>query len=1628
MNNQSPVSSGPGTRPEQHDATRIAEIAQLAASGAGALAAQIHAFVTRFFTFAAPEDLASFDVRTLAGMALYAFELTQRRNPGQRKLECFVPDAARHGFAVNGAVMVTVNDDRPFLYDSVLAELNAHGFTVAAVFHPIFGVVRDSDGVRTRIANAGEGAPRESVIFAVIARETSEQRLDTARNGVAKVLEDVMAATRDWRAMLERLEDAIGDLQHRPPPIAPAELDESIAFLRWLSENHFTFLGCRDYVFDAQGGRHTPVAESGLGLLADPEARVVRRGTDRATLTDEVRGYLTEANPLIITKANVRSTVHRRVHQDYIGIKRFDASGHLTGERRFVGLFTSAAYHRMPRDIPLLRRKTARVIERAGFPHASHDGKALVNVLETFPRDELFQISDDELFVTALGIMHLMERPRTKTFLRFDRFDRFVSALTFIPRERFSAHVAERIGEILSQRFEGRVVIETPHFPDAPVARIHHIIRRNEGDRPVVDDAALQEEIGRATRNWADDLEEALSRIHASGRARALHDRFHAVFPAGYMEATGADEAAADVGVLASLTAEAAESGPLRFCAYRLPQDDVHTLRLKIWCVNGPAEISAVMPIFENLGLTVTSESSYTLRHIHGFEGQVTLHAYAARMKSPRALDIGESGPLIEAAFAAAMRGAIENDGFNHLVLAAGLDHRQVEIIRALSRFLRQAGIAFSQPYMEEALTKNADIAREIMKLFEARFDPRTGAALEAREKAADAISKRIEAALADVKSLDDDRILRRFANAVEAMVRTNAFQTGPDGAQRPALTFKFLSAKLAELPAPCPMAEMFVYSPRVEGTHLRFGKVARGGIRWSDRREDFRTEVLGLVKAQQVKNAVIVPVGAKGGFYPKQLPQNAAREAVQAEGTAAYKVYIEALLDVTDTIGADGIVPPSGVVRHDGDDPYLVVAADKGTATFSDTANAIAVARGFWLGDAFASGGSAGYDHKKMGITARGAWEAVKRHFREMGRDIQREPFSVVGVGDMSGDVFGNGMLLSRQIRLVAAMDHRDIFIDPDPDCETSFVERERLFNLPRSSWADYDKSKISAGGGVFSRALKAIPLSPQMKQLTGLSAERATPNEIISALLAADVDLLWFGGIGTFIKASHQTHQQAGDRANDAVRIDAAQVRAKVIGEGANLGTTQAARIEFARAGGRINTDAIDNSAGVDTSDHEVNLKILFAAALAEGRMDVAARDVLLAGMTDEVADLVLNDNYEQTLALSIAESHGVHDLEDYSRFMRWLEGQGRLDRAVEGLPDDGAIRQLQQAGQGLTRPELAVLMAYAKIALNEALLSSDVPDDPGFDETLQTYFPAAVRRDFPDLVRRHRLKREIIATVLSNASVNRSGPALIFRMMEASGADAPSVARAIAIVSGAFGLDRLYDRINGLDGQIDARLQISMHADAIKLLRRQTLWVLRNIAPDADLAATISAYRSGLESFRGTFSTLVTPVEAQSIEGRIGELMAAGVALDLAEDIAVLQPLAGMTEVVQLAAQTQVALDAVAGAFFAAGAATGIDRLRAAASAIAPRGHWEQLAIERLMDDLYGIQRALAARALQAAATAPLDRHEGAAAVTRFVEGAAAAIGRAQTLIGELERDGALSTPKLALAAAQLRDLAG
>ena len=1589
-----------------HDAygARRLEAVRLAEEAGGADAA---AFTKTLLENASALDLAAFPAAALAQIGETARRLAASRAPGASVACAFAPHEATDGFAYDGAVLIAVNDDKPFLYDSILAEMNRQGAKTAAAFHPIF---TDAQGKRV------------SVIVLALAHETAPDRIAAIEAGARAVFADVTAAVSDWAAMKARLNDAADELRRHPPPVDPAELNEAVAFLKWLGDDHFTFLGCRDYAFDETTRSHTPRDETSLGVLRDPALRIIRDPEAPARLTKAVAGFLTDPQPLIVTKSNTPSRVHRATQPDYIGVKRFDADGRLIGERRFVGLFTSSAYHQLPEEIPLLRRKARRTIEHAGFDPRSHDGKALTHVIETFPRDDLFQISEDELLTQSLGIMHVLERPQVASFFRFDRFDRFVSVLTFMPRDRYAGEVRLRINDILSDAFGGEITLSAPTFDVSAVARVHTIVSRRAGAPLEVDLEALEARIEAATVSWPDALAEAVAASNLPDAA-SLARRYAHAFSTHYREMTAPADALDDIARLETMRAAGAGDGAVSFHAWRAPDDRSNEVRIKLLRAGGPAELSSVMPILENMGLTIVEELNYVAAP-EGFARPVTIHAFTGRLKHAQPLDLAGVRAAFEDALDAAWRGVSENDGFNALTLAAGLDRRQIVALRAVAKYLRQAGIAFSQPYMEEALRRNADIARLIVTLFEARLGP------DASDAAAQAARDGIEQALGDVKSLDEDRILRRFRNVVDAMLRTNFWARDAAGAERPALTLKLDSHMIAELPAPRPWVEIFVYSPRVEGVHLRYGRVARGGIRWSDRREDFRTEILGLVKAQQVKNAVIVPVGSKGGFYPKALPAAAAREAVQAEGVAAYRLYIEAMLDVTDSIGPDGaIVAPPGVRRLDGDDPYLVVAADKGTASFSDIANGIAAARGFWLDDAFASGGSAGYDHKKMGITARGAWEAVKRHFREMGVDIQSEPVRVIGVGDMSGDVFGNGMLLSRALRLVAAFDHRDIFIDPDPDPETSWTERRRLFDLPRSSWADYDAGLISKGGGVFSRAAKSVALSVEMKALTGLEGEAATPTEIIHALLKAETDLLWFGGIGTYVKGAAQANAQAGDRANDALRVDGRELRARVVGEGANLGMTQAGRIEAARAGVRLNTDAIDNSAGVDTSDHEVNLKILFAGAAARGAIDRPSRDALLEEMTDAVAAHVLQDNYRQTLAISLAEADAPAALGRHARLMRALEAKGLLDRAVEGLPDDAAIRSLRGAGHGLTRPELAVTLAYAKIDLNQALLDSALPEDAAFADDLAAYFPPQVRTRFAGDIARHRLRRELVATALSNDLINRAGPDFAHGVCEATGASPPEAARAAYIASAAFRLDALYDRINALDGAVAAARQIEMHRAAMALLRRQTIWFMRAAEGGAPIDETIARYRGGIDALKGTLAGIVSPLEHSATTQRIEALTAAGVPAGLADEVGALPLLAAAPDIVALSHESGISLDAVTGAYFAAGAALGIDRLREQAGRVAAHDHWDALSLARIEDDLFAVQRKVAAAALAAAgAHGGSSRADGHGATERWAEGASGAIGRARALIDDLERDGAFSAAKLALAAAQLRDLAG
>ena len=1603
------------------------EAARRMAEGAALLRASSPAvgeFYRALYRDATAEDLSRYDAASLAELASEVFARSAARKPGEPLVEHFAFKASSHDLTRNESVLLAVNDDMPFLFDSLIGEMSAQGARVRALFHPIVAVSRDAEGQR------GHGtAIRESVIVLVLAPVVGRERQQALVKGAENVFRQVRLAVRDWRKMQTHLAETIDRLKQFPPPVSPEELNESLAFLTWAGDNHFTFLGCRDYAYSEEnGGRLDPVNDSGLGVLADADVRILRRDRGPGTLSEEAHEFLTQPSPLIITKSNERSVVHRRVHMDYVGVKTFDALGKLTGERRFVGLFTSGAYSRRPGEIPLLRRKVNRVRERAGLPADSHDGKALAHILDAYPRDELFQVSEDELFTIAMGILRLGERPKVRVFPRFDRFDRFVSALVYVPRDRYDTEARETIHAILAKAFDGYMSAATPTIDESVLARVHYIIGRSEGPRPEVDIHALEAEIRAAIRTWADGFADALAITHGESEGARLFAEHHNAFPARYRDAFTPEEAVRDLDELSALAASG-NGTAIHARAYRLSDDAHDALRLKLYVLSDMLPLSASLPVFENLGFRVIAEDSYpvTLSAGHGWNGTAAVLDFLMERADDGVVHLPDIKDRLEEAFHAIVAGEAESDGFNRLVIGAELAWRDVTILRTVAKYLRQAGIAFSQDYMEQTLARNPDIAGLVVELFHALHDPAQDD--KARERAASAIRARIDAALADVPSLDDDRIIRRIRNVVDCTLRTSFYQRDAAGKPKPYLAIKLDSRKLDELPAPRPLVEIFVYCPEVEAVHLRFGKVARGGIRWSDRREDFRTEILGLVKAQQVKNAVIVPVGAKGGFFPKRLPVNAPREEVQAAAVEAYKTFINALLDLTDNIDhAGAVVPPANVVRKDDDDPYLVVAADKGTATFSDIANGIAESRGFWLGDAFASGGSHGYDHKKMGITAKGAWEAVKRHFRELGRDIQSEPFTVIGVGDMSGDVFGNGMLLSRQTRLLAAFDHRHIFIDPDPDAAKSYEERVRMFALPRSSWADYDKALISKGGGVFPRTAKEVALTPEMKALTGLSVDKLSPSDLIKALLKSEVDLLWFGGIGTYVKASTQSNLDVGDRANDALRIDGRDIRAKVIGEGANLGATQLGRVEYALKGGRINTDAIDNSAGVDTSDHEVNLKILFSGPLRRGELSGEARDNLLEAMTDDVARHVLADNYNQTLALSIAQARGLLDLDAHGRYIRDLERRGKLDRAVEFLPDDEALRKRAQEGRSLTRPELAVLLAYSKLDLAAEIVKSGLPDDPHFAAELESYFPPVVAQKFRGEMEGHRLRREIITTVLTNQIVNLAGPVLVHRLKETSSAPAARVARAYILTDGAFGLSALKARIDALDGKVPAHVQIGMYADATELLRRLGLWFLVNVPASEDLTDVVTRYRAGIDALRGTFSTLVSDYEMDATLNRIKELEDAGVPHDLADDVGALPLWSTAPEIVHLVHAHGLGIDLVAGAYFAVGETVGLDRLRGLAARIAAGEHWDRLAIRRIVDDLFAGQRALAGQVLAETDAKVGSREDGAKAAEVWADRHADALARTKRFLDELERTGDLSIAKLTLANSQVHALAG
>ncbi len=1585
----------------------------------GKMAKDAEAFVRLFYKDVPPDDMAGRSVDSLYGAALTLYKFAQKRpSANAAKIRVYNPDLEEHGWKSDHTVIEMINTDMPFLVDSVTSALHEFDLTVHLVIHPIMRIARDDRGELQSVeAVESSDAPRESVMHLEIDEQTDEAVLQKIRDRLEDVLTDVSLSVEDWQAMLSKVAEVLEGIRTAPTGISAEDQKEAQDFLGWVHNDHFTFLGYREYKFSGTGKKAKVDVnpQSQLGILRREGTHIFDELRQIGNLSSEVQAFVAQPSLLMVTKANKQSTVHRPVHLDTIVVKQFDDDGKVIGQHLFVGLFTSVAYNLSPRLIPLLRMKLAETIKRAGFPPASHDAKALVNILETFPRDELFQIELDDLYHICMGILHLQERQRIALFVRRDAFERFVSCQVFCPRDRFSTKLRMKFQSVIEAAFDGKVTAHYTLIGDSPLARLHLLVKTTPGELPEYNVADIERQLVETARDWADTLRQVLVREMGEERGLALYRRYGESFTSDYRDRFGVDTAALDIDRIEDVI----KSSDLRVNLYRPIEAAENELRFKIYNPGAPVPLSDVLPMLENMGLKVITENPFKVEP-RDTDVNVRIHDFGVLVDGE--FHLHDVRDKFQELFIRMWHGEVENDAFNRLVLLGGLHWREVVILRTYARYMRQMGSAFSQDYMAKTLANNAGLAATIVDLFIARFDPDRdpGLAVEAEAIEGDIITR-----LEDVMNPDEDRILRAFLNLVQSTLRTNYFQYGKDGNPKPYLSVKFNSGMVEDLPLPRPWREIFVYSPRVEAVHLRGGPVARGGIRWSDRQEDFRTEILGLVKAQMVKNAVIVPVGSKGGFVVKRPPVDGGREAFLEEGIACYKTLMSGMLDITDNIVGGDIIPPERVRRLDDDDPYLVVAADKGTATFSDIANGVARDYGFWLDDAFASGGSQGYDHKKMGITARGAWESVKRHFREIGKDIQKEPFTVAGVGDMSGDVFGNGMLLSEQIRLVAAFNHMHIFVDPDPDLAKSFAERQRLFDMPRSSWADYDTKVLSKGGEIFDRKAKTLDPSPEIRKLLDLGTGKVTPAEMMKAILKSDVELLWFGGIGTYIKSSTESNADAGDRANDAIRINGKDIRAKVIGEGANLGCTQRGRIEYAHAGGRLNTDAIDNAAGVNCSDHEVNIKILVGEVVAAGDMTEKQRNKLLVEMTDEVGDLVLRDNYLQSQAISNAFAGGGDALDAQVRLIRMLEREGRLNREIEYLPDDEELARRTAAHQGLTRPEISVLMPYAKLWLYDEVLKSDLPDDPILVEELVRYFPTAVRKKYSAAISNHRLKREIIATVGTNSLVNRVGGTFVHDMMEATGLSAVDVSRGYLITRAVFGLRKLWSGIEALDNKVDAKVQIAMFSYINRMVEDVTLWFLRN-CEELNVGAKIALFRPAVAKVIEAFEDIV-PADAAfrtTLDQKSQSLIDRGVPEDLARRVAAMQQMVAVCDIVRIAEATGRDVIDVGATYFAIGARFQLGLLRAAAESIEAETHWQKLARAAAIDDLFGHQRELTRVVLASGKNGTV----GGDLVRKWVDDHQRGCARCDQLIDELRAAGQIDLSMITVANRQIRAMVG
>lgn len=1573
-------------------------------------------FIQQYFSNVPLEDLESRSIDELYGMVVTHWKVIFQRKGDECKIRVFNPTEKVDGWQARQTVIEVNHLDMPFLVDSMRMELNRMGYSTNLIIH-LGGmqVRRDKKGHITEVLpfdDLADDVIIEAPIYLEIDKETDPAKLKAIEENLYQILNDVSITIIDWEIMRTRVYDAIAELDKEELPLDHDEIDEAKAFLHWLVSDHFTFLGYRDYnlcVRDKETVLEI-VPNSGLGVLRDEsKSKAVRKLSE---LPSVARQQALSKEILIISKTNTRSTVHRPVHTDYIGVKRFNNKGEIIGERRFIGLYTSDAYHDNPQDIPLLRRKVSLILKKSGVYHHGHAAKALMNILEGFPRDDLFQGSIEELSEMALGIWHLQERRRVRLFLRKDAYNRYVSCLVYIPREKFNTSLINRMQDLLMEQFDGTEVTYTPFFPESILARIHYVIRTDPKKHVELNTAVIEEKLVQLAQSWYDKLRIRMVEKFGADEGEKLVRLYRQAFPAGYRESFKSSSVLYDIKHIEDLRANT----DLAMTFYRPSDADPGVLRLKTFRYDENIPLSDVIPMLEYMGLRVLSEQPYQLQV---GDRAVWLNDFLMYYPETHPIDVDRVKDRFQEAFYNTWRGIAGNDSFNRLVLAAELTWREVGVLRAYAKYMHQARFLFSQHYIEQAFTNNPGIARLMIEFFHAYFDPSMA---KGRTSKLIQIEKNIHHALDHVTSLDEERIFSRYLALIKATLRTNYYQLTSEGQHKDYLSFKLDPTKIPDLPQPLPMFETFVYSSRFEGVHLRDSKIARGGIRWSDRREDYRTEVLGLKKAQQVKNAIIVPAGAKGGFYPKQLPVDGTREEIMQEGIACYQNFIRGLLDLVDNLEDGNVITPANTIRYDDDDPYLVVAADKGTATFSDIANAISAEYHFWLGDAFASGGSAGYDHKKMGITAKGAWESVKSHFQELGVDTQKQDFTVVGIGDMSGDVFGNGLLLSQHIKLVAAFNHMHIFLDPNPNPKTSFKERQRLFNLPRSQWTDYDAKLISRGGGIYPRSAKAIKLSAEVQALLETDEEVVEPNLLIRMILKSKVDLLWNGGIGTYVKANTETDANVGDRANDGLRINGEELRAKIVAEGGNLGFTQLARIEYALTGGRINTDFIDNSGGVDCSDHEVNIKILLTREVANEKMTLTQRNKLLSSMTDEVGELVLYNNSRQAKAITLAVKQSDEYLELYRQYMDWYEHSGRLPRALEFLPDNKTLNERKAEGLGLTRPEIAVLMAYSKIILKGQILETNLTNDPSLASFIESAFPKPLCSRYRDEMATHRLRREIIATQLSNDLVTNLGITFTYQMQDETGGSAESVVRAYVATSEIFSMGEYLKAIQSLEHKVSADILHQMTLDITQLIRRSTRWFLRTRHAQADILGTIDHFKKPLQKLTESIPNLLTGHSKTDYENRKHHLTKAGVQAEIAQQFALTRELFSLLNIIEAGSGHTTTLLNVAAIHFAL-----IDRLdliwfREQINAYPITNHWAVLARAAFKADLDRLLRAITNSAIDGHVKGMnIDQH-----LTAWLTKNAEQVARWEGTVGELRSSPTNEFAMLTVAMRELVDL--